>query len=300
MSRYPFPIPFGWFQVVWGDELPVGEAKAAFYFDRHLVIWRDDSGEAHVQDAFCPHLGAHLGHGGVVEGCEIRCPFHGWKFDAEGTNTDIPYADRTNQKGRINTYPVVERNGVVLAWYHPDEAPTRCGRCRSSPSSTATPTSHRSRSALHHRRGLAGARRERRRLGPLPLRAQHRRGARAREYETEGYRAHMRSIAEVPHAPRRGRGPHRRRHLRARLSPSPASAASSTRTSWAATPRSRPNKCELRFNFRCKTLGDEKITNGVGQAFVNEVDARCSEDKPIWEHKAYLVRPALAAPTAPS
>ena len=86
------------------------------------MAWRDEASDLHVQDAFCPHLGAHLGHGGTVEGCEIKCPFHGWKFDAEGVNTDIPYSDRLNKKGGLRTFPVLERNGVCFAWYHPDES----------------------------------------------------------------------------------------------------------------------------------------------------------------------------------
>ena len=73
-----------------------------------------------MQDAFCPHLGAHLGHGGTVDDCQIVCPFHGWKFDADGTNTEIPYSERTNKKGTLRTFPVVERNGLCFAWYHPD------------------------------------------------------------------------------------------------------------------------------------------------------------------------------------
>ena len=119
--RYPFAMPYGWFQVCYPDDLAVGETKALYYFGTHLVAWRDEAGEAHVMDAFCPHLGAHLGHGGSVEGCELVCPFHGWKFDAEGANTDIPYSDRINRKARIRTYPTVERNGLTLVWYHPDE-----------------------------------------------------------------------------------------------------------------------------------------------------------------------------------
>ena len=122
-NRYPFPMPFGWFSVGYAEDFPSGAAKAIYYFDQHLVAWRDETGEMHVQDAFCPHLGAHLGHGGKVEGCELRCPFHGWKFDAEGTNTDIPYSDRVNRKAQLRTYPVAERNGFVLAWYHPDDKP---------------------------------------------------------------------------------------------------------------------------------------------------------------------------------
>src|SRR5918994_5006579 len=100
-SRYPFGIPYGWFQVAWSSELEPGDVLARDYFGRHLVLWRDEEGAVHLNDAYCPHLGAHFGYGGVVEGCELRCPFHGWKFDGDGANTDIPYGTRTNQKARI-------------------------------------------------------------------------------------------------------------------------------------------------------------------------------------------------------
>ena len=39
----------------------VGEVKSLHYWSTDLVLWRDDAGEYHLQDAFCPHLGAHLG-----------------------------------------------------------------------------------------------------------------------------------------------------------------------------------------------------------------------------------------------
>ena len=81
LARSPFPVPFGWFCVGYPEDFPTGEPKALFYFDRHLVAWRDESTDLHVQDPFCPHLGAHLGHGGTVVGNEIRCPFHGFRFD---------------------------------------------------------------------------------------------------------------------------------------------------------------------------------------------------------------------------
>ena len=59
------------------------------------------------------------------------------------------------------------------------------------------------------------------------------------------------------------------------------------------------DKCIVRFNFRFKTMGDEQTTQGVGKAFVNEVHKQVLEDKPIWEHKAHLVRPALADTDGP-
>ena len=73
MSRYPFPIPFGWYQVGYPDDVDPGQARPLHYFGRDLVIWRDeDAGAFHVNDAYCPHLDAHLGHGGSVHGCEIQ------------------------------------------------------------------------------------------------------------------------------------------------------------------------------------------------------------------------------------
>ncbi len=45
-----------------------------------------------VLPAHCPHLGAHIGEGGTVVGDNIKCPFHGWEFDADGEVKNIPYA----------------------------------------------------------------------------------------------------------------------------------------------------------------------------------------------------------------
>ena len=82
--RSPFPIPFGWFQVAWSADVKPGQVLPIEYFDRKLVVWRDDDGATHVNDAFCPHLGAHFGYGGQVQGDDLICPFHGWRFDAQG------------------------------------------------------------------------------------------------------------------------------------------------------------------------------------------------------------------------
>ena len=90
LVRSPFPIPFGWFQVAWSTDLAPGEIQPIEYFDRKMVLWRDSDGAAHVSDAFCPHLGAHFGYGGHVNGNDIVCPFHGWRCDCDGRNTLIP------------------------------------------------------------------------------------------------------------------------------------------------------------------------------------------------------------------
>jgi len=118
------PIPFGWYVMAYSDELAAGEVKALRYFGRDLVLFRTESGVAQVLDAYCPHLGAHLGHGGSVHGEALACPFHGWQFNGAGRCTAVPYARNmppkvAGDKQALHAYPVVERNRQIWAWYHP-------------------------------------------------------------------------------------------------------------------------------------------------------------------------------------
>lgn len=109
--------PTGWFQVAWSDDIAAGQVHRMHYFGRDLVGWRSQSGRVSVMDAYCEHLGAHLGYGGHVEGEVIQCPFHGWQWDAEGRNVCIPYEPRPNPGRRIRSYPVTERNESLYIWH---------------------------------------------------------------------------------------------------------------------------------------------------------------------------------------
>jgi len=122
MSR--FDRPTGWFQIGWSPEFAVGDVRAMRYFGRDLVVFRTGSGALRALDAFCPHLGAHLGYGGtVVDEC-IECPFHGWRWAGEdGRNTAIPYSRRGSRDVQIFTWPVRELNGLVYVWHDRDDEP---------------------------------------------------------------------------------------------------------------------------------------------------------------------------------
>jgi phenylpropionate dioxygenase-like ring-hydroxylating dioxygenase large terminal subunit len=294
-DRFPFPVPFGWFCVGYPEDVPAGTAKAIYYFDRHLVAWRDDAGDLHVQDAFCPHLGAHLGHGGTVEGCELRCPFHGWTFDAEGTNTDIPYSERTNRKGTIRTFPVVERNGTSLVWYHPDPDVAPMWEIPELPEfsgdpqwSTVIRTEHVVDAAWQEmaENGVDSAHfRYVHNTAEVPE---------MESYDTSTFPfSDMRSSQKFPTPRGVMEGRIDSRMIGPGVSIVSFSGIVDTLNLAVTTPISR-DQCIIRFNFRFKTMGDEDTTRNVGNAFVREVDRQVQEDKPIWEHKAHLVRPALA------
>ena len=112
--------PRGWFIVATSAELAAGEVRPLRYWGRDLVLFRGESGQAVVLDAFCPHLGAHLGHGGCVQGDSVRCPFHAWRFDGAGECVEVPYAKRIPERARTRSWLVRERNGVILVWHDPE------------------------------------------------------------------------------------------------------------------------------------------------------------------------------------
>ena len=122
---YPYRgMPRGWFQVAWSGEIENGTARPMRYFGTDLVAYRASEGQLHVLDAHCPHLGAHLGYGGMVEGACLRCPYHGWLYDSNGRNVEIPRTTKPNRAVRIRTWHVRERYGLVFVWYDPqDSAP---------------------------------------------------------------------------------------------------------------------------------------------------------------------------------
>ena len=101
-ARTPItPYPRGWFLVSRSEELKPRRTKTVHYFGQDIVLYRTADGQAHAVDPYCPHLGAHLGHGGKVDGTSIRCPFHGWTFDGvSGQCKYVPEATRTPKVSR--------------------------------------------------------------------------------------------------------------------------------------------------------------------------------------------------------
>ena len=281
------------------EDFPVGEPRRSTTSTGTWCSGATRPATLHVQDAFCPHLGAHLGHGGTVEGCEIKCPFHGWKFDAEGANTDIPYSERTNRKAHARA-PTrwSERNGVRLAWYHPDDERADVGgrggrRVQRRPASVQ-PDPH-----AHHHVDAAACRRWPRTASTPPTSATcttppRCRRSRATRPTVTG--TSMQSSQKFPTPARRGR--------RAASTPiADGPGVSIVRFSGIVdtllVARHHPDRRrDQRRPASTSTFADhgrrEDQLATSGEAFADEVDKQFLEDMPIWEHKAHLVRPALA------
>jgi nitrite reductase/ring-hydroxylating ferredoxin subunit len=124
LSRFPFhPYPNGWFVVAFSHELPVLGVQAIHYFGQELVLFRTADGTARVLDAYCPHLGAHLGCGGKVDGDSVRCPFHGWKFDGSGQCVEVPFASKIPPRAAVRGWLVREIDGAIYVYHHAEGLP---------------------------------------------------------------------------------------------------------------------------------------------------------------------------------
>jgi phthalate 4,5-dioxygenase len=99
--------------------------KAVRLLGQELVLFRDEQGHYGLLDRDCPHRGADLKFA-RHEGDGIRCPFHGWKFDASGRCLETPAEPAGStlcNRVRQRSYPLLQRAGVLFA-YLGDEGST--------------------------------------------------------------------------------------------------------------------------------------------------------------------------------
>jgi len=114
-----------WYCAGWSQELrngPIGRTL----FGRPIVLFRDASGTARALGARCPHRGANLASGSVVEGA-IECPLHGWRFDGLGRCVRVPSQPasvKISPLACVPSFPLQERQGTLWIWMSGAEPPS--------------------------------------------------------------------------------------------------------------------------------------------------------------------------------
>ena len=112
-----------WHPVAVGRKLAPGTARALRILGEDLTLYRGESGTPHLVGGRCAHRLSVL-HTGWIEGEQLRCMYHGWKFDGTGQCTERPAErDAVTPSVRIAGYPVVEYCGLVFAYLGEGEAP---------------------------------------------------------------------------------------------------------------------------------------------------------------------------------
>src|SRR6476661_10129927 len=109
-----------WIPAVRSDELPSPDCPPVRVklLGEQLIAFRATSGAVGLMQNSCPHRGASMFFGRNEED-GLRCVYHGWKFDTNGTCIDMPSEPaESNFKNKVRTkaYPCVERNGVIWTY----------------------------------------------------------------------------------------------------------------------------------------------------------------------------------------
>lgn len=112
-----------WQPVYVGDKLPAGWAKRIRILGEYFTLYRGEGGSPHLVEERCPHRKTQLSTGSI-EGDDLRCFYHGWKFAGDGRCLEQPAEhNRGTERVRIRSYPVREYLGMIFAYLGKGEAP---------------------------------------------------------------------------------------------------------------------------------------------------------------------------------
>ena len=92
------------------DDKPLGRTICG----EPIVFFRGPDNVVAALEDFCPHRGAPLSLGRVVEG-RLVCGYHGLEMGCEGKAVAMP-GQRVRGFPAIRSYPAVERHGFVWVW----------------------------------------------------------------------------------------------------------------------------------------------------------------------------------------
>ena len=104
-----------WNPIMLASELEQGKIVGKDFLGTRVIVYRDPAGVAIVQSAYCPHVGADLSGGEIVDG-KVRCPYHHWKFASNGKCAEIPGESVIPGAAKIYNYPAAERWGMIWAF----------------------------------------------------------------------------------------------------------------------------------------------------------------------------------------
>ncbi|AQY65691.1 MULTISPECIES: Rieske 2Fe-2S domain-containing protein [Pseudomonas] len=113
----------GWHCLGLSDQFRDGKPHTLEAFGTQLVVFEGEhSKKLNVLNAFCPHLGGHLGEG-TIKGDNIACPFHDWRWAGDGKCAGIPYARRVPPRARTQSFITCEENRQLFVWHDPEGNP---------------------------------------------------------------------------------------------------------------------------------------------------------------------------------
>ncbi|MHA6137901.1 aromatic ring-hydroxylating dioxygenase subunit alpha [Pseudomonas mohnii] len=115
MGQQKMYIKNCWYTVAWNYELEdEGLFKTSVLNDPMVIYRTADGGYAALEDRCC-HRGAPLSKA-RREGDDLRCMYHGLKFNPSGRCVEIPGQPKIPENTCVRSYPVVEKHSWIWVW----------------------------------------------------------------------------------------------------------------------------------------------------------------------------------------
>ncbi|HEY3117981.1 MAG TPA: Rieske 2Fe-2S domain-containing protein [Chloroflexota bacterium] len=113
-----------WHPIYVAEQLKPGWTVPLKIMSEEFTLYRgEQGGPPHLVEQRCAHRGTQLSVG-WVEGDQLRCRYHGWKYDGTGQCVEAPLEDPSlAPQIKIKSYPVVEYLGLIFAYLGEGEAP---------------------------------------------------------------------------------------------------------------------------------------------------------------------------------
>ena len=97
----PGVVTEGWYWALKSKDVRRRQIKPVDLMGRRLAVYRGEDGKVRAMDGHCRHMGADLSLG-RVEGNGLRCFFHNWCYDGEGSAMTFPlWAGRPSVSSRF-------------------------------------------------------------------------------------------------------------------------------------------------------------------------------------------------------
>jgi vanillate O-demethylase monooxygenase subunit len=105
-----------WYVAGFGRDLEPSKLIARTFLGERVVMYRKTDGTPAALQDRCPHRFVPL-HIGKVKGDGVQCGYHGLEFGADGVCAHNPHGDgRIAANMRVNSYPLVEADGILWIW----------------------------------------------------------------------------------------------------------------------------------------------------------------------------------------
>lgn len=104
-----------WYPICLSGDVAPGQVKGYDFLDGRVVVMRTSDGRASVLSAYCPHMGADLSAGEVVDDT-IRCAFHHWQYSDAGACVKTKVGDPPPATACLFRFVSQERFGIVWAF----------------------------------------------------------------------------------------------------------------------------------------------------------------------------------------